>query len=359
MKNTEHKRTAVGELNVEHCTDPVVWDSFVKQHDGPPYALWGWGVAVEAYGHDRWNLVVRHGDEIVGALPITHIKSRLFGSKLVSPPYGERGSVLVTEYKPAAVARKLLEYVSKLATELGVDFVSLRGSSIGSHPDFETKNRFVTFQIPTNIETDSIWNNIKESRRRQIRQAEENPELTYDTGSSLADLKSYYELNLRSVRGHGTPPHSFEFYLTLWEQFADTDQLKLELVWKDGQLINGILNISNGSTVHQWGVITDYEYRDLNGGSYLLWKSLERAAVDGYHMYELGRTREGSGVYMFKKSFGGEKTWYNDRHYFPAKSAELPHPEDETYEPLKRVWRKLPIRVTELIGPSLRNKISL
>jgi lipid II:glycine glycyltransferase (peptidoglycan interpeptide bridge formation enzyme) len=131
------------------------------------------------------------------------------------------------------------------------------------------------------------------------------------------------------------------------------------MIKKGGEIINGIMNFSNGSTVHQWGVITDYEYRDLNGGSYLLWKSLERAADQGYSKYDLGRTREGTGVYMFKKSFGGEKVWYDDLHYFPNGDGELPHPENETYEPLKQVWRQLPIPVTKIIGPSLRNKISL
>jgi len=65
------------------------------------------------------------------------------------------------------------------------------------------------------------------------------------------------------------------------------------------------------------GVVSDYEYRDLNGGSLALWKSLQWAANNGYDTYDFGRTREGTGVYMFKKSFGGVKTWYDDYHYFP------------------------------------------
>lgn len=355
MTIQSHSEAQVG---VERCDDPGEWDAFVERNDGPAFALWGWGDAVETYGHDRWYLAARDDGRMVGALPLFYVRSRLFGSKLVSPPFGERGSVLLDESGSPAVAERLLDRTRQLADRLDVDFVSLRGSHVPAASGFEERNRFVTFRAPLDADPAAAWDRIKASRQRQITQAEES-DLAYDVGDSVDDIREYYRLYLRSMRGHGSPPHSFEFFRTLWEALHSSGNLRMEMLRKDGSLVNAVLNLALGSTVYQWGVVNDYEYRDLNGGSLLVWKSMEWASRNGYDAYEFGRTREGSGVYMFKKSFGGEKTWYDDLHYFPGSSRELPHPEKDAYEPLKETWRKLPIPVTRLVGPSIRKRISL
>lgn len=351
------------QLTVTECRDSDEWNAFLERNDGPVYGSWEWGDAAEAYGHGRRYLAVRENGAIVGGLPLVHIDSAVFGSKLVSPPYAARGSIIAEGDRSVDVTTPLLERTAELAGELGVDFVSLRGKDLGDVPEFgfEKQNRFVTHRVNLGDGTDAAWNRIQENRQRQIRQAADDDSLEYTVGSSLEDLREYYDLHLLSMRGHGTPPHSFAFFQTLWDRLAGPGpgDLHIGMVKKNGSLINGILDLSFGSTVYQWGVVNDYEYRDLNGGSWLVWKSLERAAEAGYDTYEMGRTQEGSGVYMFKKSFGGTKTWYDDYHYFPSGEGSLPHPEDQKYDLVKRVWRKLPIPVTRLIGPFVRKDISL
>ena len=346
-------------LTVDRCTDSSTWDRFVVRSDGPPFALSGWGDACETYGHDCLYLTVCDSDRIVAVLALTHLESYLFGSKLVSPAFGEYGSVLKTEATTEASIQALLRRATSLADKLSVDFVSLRGHEIDADMSLSKQSRFVTFQVVLDRDVDAIWDDIKESRQRQIRQARDDDSLDYIQGDSVGDLEAYYQLHLATMRGHGTPPHSFEFFRTLWDQFSNDERFHLGLVLKDEQPINGIINFTQGSTAHQWGVVSDYEYRDLNGGSLALWKSLQWAANNGYDTYDFGRTREGTGVYMFKKSFGGVKTWYDDYHYFPDGDGTLPHPEDDKYDHLKRVWQRLPISVTRAIGPQIRKKVSL
>ncbi|WP_148414567.1 GNAT family N-acetyltransferase [Haloferax sp. KTX1] len=347
-------------LTVTDCTDRREWNDFVESNDGPPFGLWGWREASRNYGHDTHWLAARDGGDIVGALPLVEIRSRLFGSKLVSPPYGERGSVILADDAPESTTTHLVRQAKRIADDAGVDFVSLRGTTVdhAQFEGFEHENRFVTFDVPVGVSHDEMWDGLKESRQRQIDQAREN-DLEYVVGESLDELREYYELYLQSVRGHGSPPHSFEFFERVWETFADHGTLHLGLVRHDGRAINGIVNLGCGSTVSQWGVITDYAYRDLQGGSFLLWKSMEHAHENGSQSYELGRTREGTGVYMFKKSFGGKKTQYDDFHYYPNGPVELPHPDKSAYKPIKEAWKRLPIPVTKLIGPTLRKDISL
>lgn len=353
------ERTSNDEVSVARCERPDEWDSFVIRNDGPPMALWGWGDAVEVYDHDRRYLEARRDGDLVGVLPLFRMRSRLFGDKLVSVPFTSRGSVVVGDDRPDAVRQALLNRTRELADEFGVDFVSLRANDLGDPPNFTNRNRFVAFHVDVGREPGPVWDGLKSSRQRAVRQARENDALEFVVGDSIDDLREYYDLYLESMRGHGSPPHSFAFFRTLWDRLYDDGHLRLGMVREEGSLINGVIDLSAGSTVVQKGVVSDYERRDLNGGSLLSWRSLEWASEAGYGTYDFGRTREGSGVCSFKKSFGGEKTWLDDYHYFPNGEVELPDSEDEKFDLPKRLWRRLPLPVTRTVGPFLRKDISL
>ena len=347
---------------VEHCEDEDAWNSFLVQNGGPPYAHWGWSEAVTSYGHDRWHLAVRTRDEgdIAAVIPLYHVKSRLFGSQLLSPAFAERGAVVSNGEGNATEARRLLlRRTKRIADRLDVDFAILRGTGAGEADGFSLENRYVTFHVPVDRDVEAVRSDVKDSRLRQIEQAAENSSLEVQIGRSLDDLRAYYRLYLETMRGHGSPPHSFDFFRILWDELHEEGNLRLSMVRRDGSLINGMIDLSLGSTVYQWGVVSDYEFRDLNGGSLLLWKSLQWAADAGYDTYEFGRTREGTGVYMFKKSFGGSKVWYDDLHYYPDGSGDPPDPENETYETAKKIWQRLPLPVTRVVGPRIRKRIGI
>ncbi len=350
------------QYTVDECTDSRAWNEFLERNDGPAYNHWGWSDAVASYGHDRWHLVARkrESDEIAAALPLYHVESRLFGSKLLSPAFAERGGVVSAETEHSPTARRLLlDQTKRMAAELGIDYVSLRGDRDTDPDEFDVKNRYVTFRVSTDDGPDAVWDSIRDSRQRQITQAADNDALEFRVADSMADLKTYYRLYLRTMHRHGSPAHSFEFFETLWDRMQADGNFRLSLILHEGEAINGMVDLSLGSTVYQWGVVNNYDYRELNGGSLLLWKSLERAAEDGFGTYEFGRTREGSGVYMFKKSFGGAKTWYDDLHYFPDGAVDLPDPEEDKYERAKEVWKRLPLSVTRVVGPQVRKQIGI
>ncbi|WP_227132777.1 GNAT family N-acetyltransferase [Halorubellus salinus] len=292
-------------------------------------------------------------------LPLVRIESRLFGDQIVSMPYSSLGSVLVGDDRAEETTAVLLDSAIEFADQTGVDHLSLRGRDLGERDRLTKKRRYVTFRVQLDRDPGDIWDSMKASRQRQVRQAIDDDSLTFEVGTSLSDLREFYQLYLRTMRGHGSPPHDFEFFRTLWERYSETGVFRLGLIRMDGRIINGVLDLALGDRIAQHTVVSEYEERDRNGGSLLHWKSLEWGAKNGYEAYNFGRTREGSGVYMFKKSFGGEKVWLDDYHYFPGDPVDLTDAEDDEYDAAKRVWRRLPIPVTRIIGPYLRKQISL
>src|SRR5439155_14219582 len=70
--------------------------AFVEAHpDATPFHLPEWSEAVErGCGQQSLTLVAERGGRIVGLLPLTHVRSPLFGSALVSTGFGVEGGVL-------------------------------------------------------------------------------------------------------------------------------------------------------------------------------------------------------------------------------------------------------------------------
>lgn len=345
-------------VTVEACDDAAAWDVFVERHGGSPFTTWGWSDVVESYGPERHFLAAVVDGDIVGVAPLFRVRSLLFGDDLVAVPYASRGSLVLGDRHREAARDALLRAVMELADDLGVDVASLRGRDLGEFEAFEHTRQYVSFEVPLDRGPEAVWEGMKNSRQRHVNQAEEEG-LGFRVAEDESDLRAFYDLYLRTMRGHGSPPHSFAFFRRLWDRLHDDGTMRVNLVEYDGRVINSTVDLAIGSRVYNWKAVSDYEYRDLQGGSYITWKAMEWAAGNGYSTYDLGRTREGSGVYTFKKSFGGEKVWMDDYHYFPDGEVDLPDPDQERYDLPRRLWRKLPLPVTRLVGPPIRKSISL
>lgn len=343
-------------MEIVRVTNPDRWERFIEGNDGPVFDGWAWGELCEACGHRTYRFAVEEDGELLACLPLVHMTSRLFGDQLVSMPYSEYGSVVTAAGAPDGAVELLLKPIRDIAVELDVDFVSLRGRDLGDPPGFERENQYVTFDIPLSDDPEDVWDAFDSSTNRAIRKAQKEG-VEYRKATSKEDLKRYYDLYLENMRSFGSPPHSFSFFARLWEDLDD--HMEVEFAVNDGRLINGRIRFLYGDRCFAWGAVTDYEYRDLQGGSLLLWEAMKRACEEGYSTYTFGRTREGTGVYMFKKSWGGKKVWFDDYYYFPNGEVDIPDPEDEKYERVKDVWQHLPLKVTELIGPPIRRNISL
>lgn len=271
-------------------------------------------------------------------------------------PYSEYGSVILADGASREVVTRLLRRTREIADRREVDYVSLRGRELDDAPGFTEKRRFVTFEIPLEASIEETWQRLDSSRRTHVRNARDN-DLEVRPATSLDDIRSYYELYLDNMRRFGTPPHSFGFFRRIWADLDDV--IEVDLAEADGDLVNGQIVFRSKDRCFHWGAVSDYDRRDLQGGSLLLWESIERACSDGFSTYSLGRTREGTGVYTYKKSWGGEKVWFDDYHYFPNGEIDLPNPDGEKYERLRATWQKLPIKATEFVGPPIRKNISL
>src|ERR1700722_8373247 len=116
----EH-RPATAALSVRPFEDgnAEAWERFVgAAPDATIFHGLGWQRAVsKSLGHTTYLRCAWREQDLVGVLPLTHIKSRLFGNSLVSAGFGVYGGILAAD---AEAARALADDAAALATALAV-----------------------------------------------------------------------------------------------------------------------------------------------------------------------------------------------------------------------------------------------
>ncbi|HEU4850940.1 MAG TPA: peptidoglycan bridge formation protein FemAB, partial [Telluria sp.] len=113
-------------LHLLQPQDYARWDAFVRScPDATFFHLSGWQKVIEqSFGNKTWFYYVEQDGQIQGVLPLSEIKSRLFGHSLGAMPFCVYGGVAAID----ANARVLLDGAAdKLARELGVGHLEYRG----------------------------------------------------------------------------------------------------------------------------------------------------------------------------------------------------------------------------------------
>ena len=101
------------------------WDNFVMASaDSSFFHLSAWRQVIEqAFGHDTYYYYAEQDGEITGILPLTHIKSLLFGNSLISNAFCVYGGIVASN---GQAFEALTEQARQLARQLEVDALEMR-----------------------------------------------------------------------------------------------------------------------------------------------------------------------------------------------------------------------------------------
>ena len=100
------------------------------------------------------------------------------------------------------------------------------------------------------------------------------------------------------------------------------------------------------------------KYDRLSPNMLLYFEVLKYAIKQQCSLFDFGRCTKDSGTYRFKKQWGGEEKvlyWY----YMLKPNQEIPevNPNNPKYQMAIRVWKKLPLFLTKMVGPSIVKNI--
>jgi len=333
--------------------DRPLWDAFVEESPNATcYHLFAWKRIIEgSFGHRTHYLAALDGAGAVrGVLPLVHMKSALFGNFLVSVPFVNYGGLLC---RSDQARQALLQAAELLRRSLGADHVELRhlGSGVAGLPSREHK---VTMVLPLAGDAKAQWDAFNAKLRNQVRKAEKNG-LSCAIGQ-LELLDDFYAVFARNMRDLGTPVYGKDFFRNVLTQLPDTTRI-MAVSHQGKTIAAGILSWYRDTMEVPWASSIG-DYKTLCPNNLLYWEAIQFAIGRGCAGFDFGRSTPNEGTYNFKKQWGAEPVqlyW----QYLLEEGKALPelNPKNPKYQAAIRLWKRLPVGLTRLVGPGIVRNI--
>jgi len=322
------------------------WDNFVRaQPDGSFFQLSGWQqVLWSSFGHQCHYLYAEDNGQIVGVLPLAEVKSALFGYQLVSLPFCVYGGALGSHE-----ARRALEkHAAQLGEQLGVDHVELRYRHAQQN-DWLTRSQHATFGCELAADDAAILAAIKKNQRALIRKGLQS-EMSWQIDAQTDD---FYQVYSESLRNLGTPVFSKKLIDALCKEFPETTEVLT--IRHQGEPVSSVF-----SFYYQGQVLPYYGggkpiARELKSNDFMYYQLMCHARREkNCHYYDFGRSKLDSGAYSYKRHWGmQDQVLHYQYKLIRAKALSNLSPNNPKYALFIRLWQKLPLSVSRLLGPLL------
>ena len=328
------------------------WDSFVDAHPAATgYHRWAWRRVFEgAFGHETVYLAAREHGRIVGVLPLVVFRRSWFGTFVVSLPFVNYGGVLASD---RIVAKRLLEAAAALTCQFRASHLELRHRA-RAFPDLPVKSHKVAMLMPLASDVEAAWNALDRKVRNQIRKAEKSG-LRASVGGAdrVADFYRVFAENMRDL---GTPVYPRRLFEQVVEQFPR--EARVVIVTQGGTPVAGGIGCGYRDTVEVPWASSLKAFRSFCPNNLLYWTLIQQAIADGYKVFDFGRSTPGEGTYHFKVQWGARPEPLYWEYRLIAR-ADIPDqsPKNPKFRAAIALWKRLPVRLTTLLGPSIVRSI--
>jgi FemAB-related protein (PEP-CTERM system-associated) len=295
-------------------------------------------------GHRPILITAERAGTVEGALPLVLLKSPFFGRFLVSLPYVNTAGVMAT----AEASHALVDAAVALADEHDVRFLELRHEETVEHKALcHQLTHKVHMRLPLPSTPAALWDGLKSKLRSQVKSClKRNFQVDWGTQDQL---DAYYDVFCRNMRDLGTPVYSCRLFASILDAFPN--QAELCIVKHDGRTMAAALLLHGRGVTEVPSASSLRHYNSMGANMAMYWHLLERAVLRGQQVFDFGRSTLNSGTYDFKKQWGPVVTPAVWQYYIRHGEVGQMRPETGRYGTMIRVWRKLPVWLTRLVGP--------
>lgn len=329
-------------------TNYDAWNQFVVSHPhGSPMHTTHWMNSIKSVFHYRpLYRIAMDGAEVAGVLPLFLVSNPIIGRILLSTPFAVYGGILASN---AEAHTALRDEAVRLARENAVDYLELRNGFPEQLAGFTKIDRYVTFtQNVLPADGEALLQALQRKLRNIVRKS-----LKFPYSSRIAGgVEMFYGLLCRVYRSHGTPVFPRKWFETLRAEFGPMVDVREVLL--EGEVVAVSFNFHFQNQMHVYYAASDYRHLDKAPNNFLYYDHLLWAGRNGCSLFDFGRSKVGTGGADFKKQ------WITEMRELPyeillVKRKDLPNfsQTNVKFELLSRVWQKLPLAVTRLLGPPL------
>lgn len=323
------------------------WDRFVLSSASATFFhLSQWKRVVEkALSHPTYYFIALNDSGVSGVFPISWVRSKIFGNCLVSLPLGVYGGICADDEDSYY---SLLRAGTDLAHRLGVNYLEMRNRTEPFEISLPRRDLYVTFVQELSTGPENLFQALPRDTRYMIRKSQKaGLEWTDDLS-----ISEFYEIYARSVHRLGTPVFSRTLFTQLQSEFGKT--CKLFGVRKEKRFIAGVLCFYFRDQVLPYysGALPEF-YKDAPN-NFMYWSLMAQSCREGYHYFDFGRSKRGTGSFQFKSSWSMQIADLPYR-YELVRAKEVPQlsPVDRKFRMPVELWKRLPFPLTKLLGPRL------
>ena len=328
--------------------DDAAWDAYVAAHPhATPFHTRAWCEAItRATGHKHHLIAQRDAaGEIVGILPLHHVRSPLFGQALVASGFAVGGGLLADSPEIAAV---LADAAIDLAGSLGVPSIELRGGSVPEGWPIE-EGVYAGFARDRASDEEVDLLAIPRKQRAEVRKALAS-DLKVTVGTDEAHRADHYRVYATSVRNLGTPVFPKSLFSHVLDAFGpDADILNVR---NDREVVASVLSLYwRGTVMPYWGGGLAAA-RSLRANELMYFALMNHARSKGCARFDFGRSKLGTGPYSYKKNWGFEpEALTYARWLAEGETPRDTNPTSAKYRLQVDLWKKLPLWAANRIGP--------
>jgi FemAB-related protein (PEP-CTERM system-associated) len=304
-------------------------------------------VLADGLGHTPYCLEAFEGETTRGFLALADVHSLLFGRFLVSLPYLNYGGMLADNDD---VARRLIDRAVELADTLQVRFLELRHEHPAAHPSLAAKmDSKVHMRLPLVDTPEKQWKEFRDKVRNQVRKGQKGGfRIAWGREQLLND---FYDVFTRNMRDLGTPVYGRDLFRAVLRHFPSQAEFCVVRAGREP--------VAAALLLHGWGsteVPSASCLRAFNStcaNMLLYWHLIERAIERGQAVFDFGRCTRGSNLERFKGQWGAMPEQAEWQYYLRSGSISDMRPESPRYQRLIRIWQRLPVGLTRLLGPRI------
>jgi FemAB-related protein (PEP-CTERM system-associated) len=321
-------------------------DRFVRQMEGARLChLPAWTRMVErAFGHKGIYLVARKAGRVCGVLPLTQVRSRLFGHRLISQPFSDYGGPVAAN---AEAVEALYQRAVEVARECGCESMELR-NTVRLPYDLHVRTDKISMCLPLTKDPQDVWKGLRHKTRNRVRKAQGAALVVVSGGLELLD--EFYRMWTIRMHELGTPCYPRKLFACILETFPDMARIFVARL--DGATTAGLFAYTfQGWVQSSWGAALR-QYDDIGPNYILNWAAIEHYCQEGMKWFDFGRSTVGSGQHIFKERWGADPINLCWQYWTPGgEEPALARPEDPKYRRKVEMWKRMPLWVSRVLGP--------
>lgn len=337
----------VTQLDIADQAACRAWDRFVLNHPaGTVFHRTAWPRSIaQAMGHRPYLFCIERNGAIAAVLPVIHVRHALFGNRLVSCAFGVYGGPLADS---ADDHQALDEAAWALALKVGAQSLEYRDRA-RLRPDWPARTDvYASFRMPIAADEEACLKALPGKRRNMIRKAIKSG-LDYEVDQHV---DRQYAIYAESVRNLGTPVFPKALMARLKDNFGD--DCVIQIIRHDGHAVAAALSLIFRNEIHIYYAGGTPAARAVAANDFMFWAVMQYGRANGLTLFDLGRSKEGTGAWTFKTLWGltPEPLAYEFR-LAPGQALPNLNPTSGKYARAVALWQKLPLPVANLLGPLL------